>query len=92
MSIDPMPKRYVKGVGMTKFSMDIARDTVDMCHDVVYDALNDANTSMNDIDAAVVSTVDVKVTGERQRHYPPILTSLLKKKIVKEGFQLNQKT
>ena len=81
MSIDPMPKRYVKGVGMTKFSMDIARDTVDMCHDVVYDALNDANTSMNDIDAAVVSTVDVKVTGERQRHYPPILTSLLKKKI-----------
>jgi len=81
MSIDPMPKRYVKGVGMTKFSMDIARNTVDMCHDVVYDALNDANTSINDIDAAVISTVDVKVTGERQRHYPPILTSLLKKKI-----------
>src|SRR3989338_5282642 len=75
-----MEKRYIKGAGMTKFSID-DRPTWDMSYEAVSEALEDADMSMGDIDAAVVSTVDTMVNPERQRNYPSVISSLLKKKM-----------
>ncbi len=80
MSFESSPKRYVKGVGMTRFSIDDI-PTVNLVHEAVSDALNDSDIGLNEIDAAVIATVDTKITGEMQRHYPPLLTSILKKKM-----------
>ena len=79
MEIDPLPKRYVKGVCMTKFGLD-DRTTMDLSYEAISGVLDDAQTSLNDIEAAVISTVDTKVNDERQRHYPPLLASMLRKK------------
>ena len=65
---------------MTKFSID-DRPTWDMSYEAVSEALEDADMSMGDIDAAVVSTVDTMVNPERQRNYPSVISSLLKKKM-----------
>ncbi len=73
-------KRYVKGVGMTKFSVE-SRTTQDMAIEAISLALDDSNLNINDIEAVVVSTVDTKVNTERQRHYPAVLSSLLKRKM-----------
>lgn len=80
MSPESAPKRYVKGVGMTKFSVDVP-PTINMVHEAVSEALNDSDIGLNEIDAAVISTVDTKISGEMQRHYPSLLSSILKKKI-----------
>src|SRR3989344_7436141 len=75
-----METRYIKGVGMTKFGIDDT-PTWDMVYEATYEALDDAGMSMDDIDAAVVSTEDTLVNSERQRNYPSIVSSLLKKKM-----------
>ncbi|MBD3164232.1 thiolase domain-containing protein [Candidatus Woesearchaeota archaeon] len=80
MSPMSLPKRFVKGAGMTKFGIE-DRPTTDMAYEAVSLAIEDSDIELNAIDAAVVSTVDTKVNDERQRHYPPLLASLLKKKI-----------
>ncbi|MBW2984203.1 thiolase family protein [Candidatus Woesearchaeota archaeon] len=71
---------YIKGTGMTRFSFE-ERSTHDMVLEASYEALQDSNMTMNDMDAVVVSTVDTRVNDERQRHYPAVLASLLKKNI-----------
>ena len=73
-------ERYIKGVGMTKFGVE-DRTTHSLAFEAAQEALNDSDIGMNDIDAAVVSTVDTKVNDERQRHYPSLLASILKKKM-----------
>jgi acetyl-CoA C-acetyltransferase len=80
MSSESVPRRYVKGVGMAKFSLD-DRSSTAMAHTAISEALNDSNTSINDIDAVVVSNTDVKANDERQRHFAPLIASLLRKKI-----------
>ncbi len=80
MSSEPIPKKYVKGVGMTKFGFE-DRTTHDMILEATHEAMNDADTNMNKIDAVVVSTVDTIVNAERQRHYPAVLASLFKTNI-----------
>ncbi|MEA2036557.1 MAG: thiolase domain-containing protein [Nanoarchaeota archaeon] len=73
-------ERYVKGAGMTKFGVE-DRTTHDMIHETIQEALNDADIKLDKIDAAVISTVDTKVNDERQRQYPPVLSSILNKKM-----------
>ena len=69
-------ERYIKGVGMTKFGVE-DRTTHSLAFEAAQEALNDSDIGMNDIDAAVVSTVDTKVNDERQRHYSSLLASIL---------------
>lgn len=71
---------YVKGVGMTRFSVE-DRNNYDMVYEAATEALNDADTSIEAIDAIVISTVDSIVNDEKQRHYPSVVSSLLKKKV-----------
>ncbi len=73
-------EKYVKGVGMTKFGVD-NRTTQSMAYEAIQQALDDSDIGLDQIDAAVISTVDTKVNDEGQRHYPPLLSSMLKKKM-----------
>ncbi len=65
---------------MTKFSFE-DRSTHSMSHEAIQAALNDSDINLDDIDAAVVSTVDTKINDERQRMYGPVLSSILKKQM-----------
>ncbi len=71
---------YIKGIGMTKFGFE-NRSTHNMVLEVAHEAMHDADMSMNNIDAVVVSTVDTMVNDERQRHYPAVLASLFRNNI-----------
>jgi len=71
---------YIKGVGMTQFSLE-DRSTHAMAFEAVTDALKDADMSINDVEACVVSTVDTNANDEKQRHYPSVVSSLFKKRI-----------
>ncbi len=71
---------YVQGVGMTKFSL-ADRTTAGMAYEAAYEALDESDVSLKDINAMVISTSDTIHTDERQRHYPSIVSSLFKTKI-----------
>ena len=73
-------ERYLKGVGMTKFGVG-DRTTRSLALEAIQSALNDSDIGIEEIEAVVISTVDTKVNDERQRHYPPVLSSLLRRKI-----------
>src|SRR3989344_8947319 len=71
---------YIKGVGMTKFGAQ-AESSQEMVYEATLEALYDANMSPNDIDAIVVAAIDSETTGERQRLFTSVISSMLKKKI-----------
>jgi len=75
-----MDKRYVKGIGMTRFTFD-DRPSHILAYNSIQKALKDADMKNTDIDAAIISTVDSKHNGESQRHYQCIVSSLLNRKI-----------
>ncbi|MBI2101938.1 hypothetical protein HYT53_04995, partial [Candidatus Woesearchaeota archaeon] len=66
---------YIKGVGMTKFG--IQQDlSSHMAYEATMEALEDANMSMNDVDAVVVSSIEIMSNGERQKHSASVMSSL----------------
>ncbi|MBW2976300.1 hypothetical protein KY347_02530, partial [Candidatus Woesearchaeota archaeon] len=69
---------YIKGIGMTKFSIE-SRNSLDLAKESIVKALDDSGLSVNDLDAAVVSNSDSRVSLERQRHYNSFLSSFFKK-------------
>ena len=71
---------YVKGVGMTKFGAQ-TDTSQELVYEATMEALEDANFNMEDIDAIVSSTVDNESSGERQRGFSSILSSMFKKKV-----------
>ena len=68
---------YIKGVGMTELSTknEISQK---MAYDAAYEALEDADMSIKDIDAVVISNGDGIENGERQRLFPSILAYMFK--------------
>ena len=71
---------YIKGVGMTEFG--IQQDSaIQMIQEAVTEALDDSNISMEEIDAIVLSNIDILSNGERQRHSASMISSLFKKKV-----------
>ena len=68
---------YVRGVGMTKFGVQDST-THSMIYEAAMEALDDADMTIKDIGAVVVSNEDVKVNGERQKLVPSIVASILK--------------
>ncbi|MBI2653315.1 hypothetical protein HYX02_00750 [Candidatus Woesearchaeota archaeon] len=71
---------FIKGVGMTKFGIQ-EDNSAHLVYDASFEALNDADMTMNDIDAIVVSNNDILSNGERQRHSASLLSSLFQKKM-----------
>lgn len=71
---------YIKGVGMTNIGIE-NRSTYDMVSEAVFEALEDSNMSMNDIQAVVSSCMDLVPNGERQKHSASLLSSIFKKQI-----------
>ena len=71
---------YIKGVGMTKFGMQ-TKTSHELVYEATLEALDDAESKMDDIDAIVVSAIDTESNGERQRLFSSVLSSILKKKV-----------
>ena len=74
---------YIKGVGMTKFGIQ-EDSSSHLIYESTLDALNDADMSMDDVDAIVVSSIEIMSNGERQKHSASMISSLfqLKKPIL----------
>jgi acetyl-CoA C-acetyltransferase len=68
---------YIKGVGMTKFGVE-NRTTQDMIYEAALEALDNADMTIEDINAIVLSSMDSSISGERQRHSSSVLSSLFK--------------
>ena len=71
---------FIKGVGMTKFGIE-ENTTSHLVYESSLEALNDADMSMNDVDAIVLSNNDLMSNGERQRHSASLVSSLFQKKL-----------
>ena len=71
---------FIKGVGMTKFGIQ-EDSTSHLVYESSLEALNDADMSMNDIDAIVLSNNDILSNGEKQRHSASMVSSLFQKKL-----------
>ena len=71
---------FIKGVGMTKFGIEEST-SMHLIYEASLEALNDADATMDDIDAIVVSNNDLLSNGERQRHSSSLLSSLFQKKL-----------
>jgi len=71
---------YVKGVGMTNFGIQQDLST-HMVYEASLEALEDADMSMNDIDAIIVSSIEIMSNGERQKHSGSVMSSLFQAKI-----------
>ncbi|MBI3026830.1 thiolase family protein [Candidatus Woesearchaeota archaeon] len=71
---------FVKGVGMTRFGTQ-EDASYHMAYESVMEALNDADMTMNEIDAVFVSSIEVTSNGERQKHSASMLSSLFQKKM-----------
>ena len=69
---------FVKGVGMTKFGIQ-EDPSSHMVYEATLEALNDADMSMEEIDAIILSNMDILSNGERQRHSASLVSSLFQK-------------
>src|SRR3989338_3446281 len=68
---------YIKGVGMTKFGFEDS-PVFDLVYESSTEALDDADVSMDDIDAVVISNSEVFGT---ERHTSAIVSSIFQKKM-----------
>ena len=80
MADNNITKRYIKGVGMTRFSLD-ETPTAILAYDAISEALDDGNIKIGEIDAVVVSNTDSAHNSERQRHFNSLLSCLLKRNL-----------
>jgi len=69
---------YVKGVGMTKFG-NLDKSSQELCYEAASEALEDAQMSLEDIDAVVIARGDSVLDGERQRLFMSVISSILQK-------------
>ena len=65
---------------MTKFSIE-DNTSNHLVYEATLEALDDADASMHDIDAIVISNNDLLSNGERQRHSASLVSSLFQKKM-----------
>ena len=65
---------------MTKFGAQ-TETSQEMVYEATMEALEDADMSINDIDAIASSAVDTQSNGERQRGFASIISSIFKKKV-----------
>ena len=70
---------YIKGIGMTKFGLD-NNSSQKMIYEASFEALEDADMSPDDMDAIVVTNMDLFWNGERQRHSASMINSVLSSK------------
>ena len=75
-----MNSTYIKGVG-TIPNRIYDRPSHLLAYDAISNAIDDADMSMNEIDAIVCSTLEWFYTGEFQRHFASMLSALLKTRI-----------
>ncbi|MBI2657100.1 hypothetical protein HYX08_00210 [Candidatus Woesearchaeota archaeon] len=67
---------FIKGVGMTKFGAQ-TDTSQELVYEAVMESLDDADMSMEDVNAIVVSSIEMIPNGERQKHSASMISSLL---------------
>jgi len=65
---------------MTKFGVE-DKSTQEMVYEAALEALDEADMSIDDINAVVISNEDTRNNGERQRLVPSVIASILKVKM-----------
>ena len=71
---------FIKGAGCTPYGIHDKNSQL-LAYEAISDALNDADMSINNINAIVCSTLDWFYTGEFQRHFASVLSGILKTNI-----------
>ena len=71
---------YIKGVGTIPYGVHDKPSHL-LTYDALYKALEDSDMSMKDIDAIVCSNLEWFHTGELQRHFASMLSSLSRKRV-----------
>ena len=71
---------YIKGVGMTNFGIQ-EDPSSHLVYEATLEALNYADMSMNEVNAIVVSSIELNSNGERQKHSASMISSLFQKKV-----------
>jgi acetyl-CoA C-acetyltransferase len=72
-----MAKKYIKGVGMTKFDYS-QKPWWQFSYEAAMEALEDANLKMSDIDVICFSAISSAAAGEHQTHKISFLSDLFK--------------
>ena len=65
---------------MTKFGVE-DKSTQEMVYEAALEALDEADMSIDDINAVIMASMDITTSGERQRHTASVLSSLFKVRI-----------
>ncbi len=68
---------FIKSASMTKFGTSL-KSAHELAYEAVVDALNKAEMKMKDVDLIVCGYIDFTRTGERNRHFSAMLSSMLK--------------
>tara|TARA_Y100000310_G_scaffold68197_1_gene63505 strand:+ start:16721 stop:17854 length:1134 start_codon:yes stop_codon:yes gene_type:complete len=68
---------FIKGVGCTKFGLE--QNYLKMIHEASFEALNQGDLGIKDIDMVVVSNLNLTTNGERQRLKASLISSVFKK-------------
>lgn len=68
---------YIKSASMTKFGTSL-KSAHELAYEAVADALQKAEMKMKDVDLIVSGYIDFTRTGERNRHFSAMLSSMLK--------------
>jgi len=71
---------YIKGAGMSKFDVS-QKGSHERIYECVYEALDSADISLEDIDSMFISSSEAESNGERQKHTSPMISSMFLKKI-----------
>src|SRR3989338_11112139 len=68
---------YIKSASMTKFGASL-KSAHELAYEAVVDALNKAEMKIQEVDLIVSGYIDFAKTGERNRHFSAMLSSMLK--------------
>src|SRR3989338_9851359 len=68
---------YIKSASMTKFGTSL-KSAHELAYDAVVSALQKAEMKIKEVDLIVSGYIDFTKTGERNRHFSAMLSSMLK--------------
>ncbi len=68
---------FIRSASMTKFGTSL-KSAHELAYEAVADALNKAEMKIKDVDLIVCGYIDFSKTGERNRHFSAMLSSMLK--------------
>ncbi|MCA9495977.1 MAG: thiolase family protein [Nanoarchaeota archaeon] len=68
---------FIKGIGHSKFTFSL-KSSIELACEVIIEAINNSKMELCDLDAIVVSNIDIFTNGEHQRHTPGLYSQIFK--------------